>query len=484
MPPPRTRGGLTRSVAPVSVIAPDGGSGPLLPATGSADTHRGNQVLRSRQGLAPRGWWRALAVITALMLVAAACGDDDTADDASTDETTATTAAPADDGDGDDDGAADEPADDMAPVTGGSLVVGVESETNSYAPHVFAGTGAGTNVAYAVFDPLARRSADGELVPYLAESITTNDDLSEWTVALREGVLFHDGTELTAEVQKAAYDEYLVAEDSRRLGDLAVVEEVRIDDTYTYTYVLNGPNAAFGDLLLGPIGWPFSIEAARAAGEDFGEAPVGTGPFVWESWQRDDAAVLSRNPDYWQEGLPYLDEITFRVIPDEDVRVAAMQSGDLDATHSVRLSGMLNQMRNLADEGVVTMFEAPGNTGSGSIINVERPPLDDVRVRRGLIHALNAEDLITVVAGEGATPPRQTYFDPSSQWYSEAAAAEYPAYDPEQAQALLDEYRNDPGRSDGKAAGDPITFEFNCTAIPSLQEQAQAYQAFWSQFGV
>ena len=428
---------------------------------------------RSATSRAP-GWWRLLAALCALALVAAACGDD-----AATGDTTTTTAATGDDG-----GEEAPPPDEGEPVYGGEAVMAIESETNSYSPDIFAGTAAGYNAALAVFDPLVRTSEDGEIVPYLAESVEANDDATEWTVTLREGVLFHDGTELTAEVQKTAFDEYLIAEGSRRLGDLAQVSEVRVDDPYQYTYVLVEGNAAFADLLLGPIGWPFSVEAAAAAGEDFGEAPVGTGPFVFSSWQRDDAFVAVRNESYWQDGLPYLDRVTFRVIPDEDVRVAAIQTGDIDATHSVRLSGMLGQMRSLADAGTVVMYEYPGNTGSGSIINVERPPLDDVRVRRALIHALDSDALISVIAGEGATPRREAYFDPSSQWYSQAAADAYPDYDPERATELLDEYINDPARSDGKAVGAPVSFQFNCTAIGSLQEQAQAYQAYWAQVGV
>jgi peptide/nickel transport system substrate-binding protein len=198
-------------------------------------------------------------------------------------------------------------------------------------------------------------------------------------------VLFHDGTPLNAEAIKYAFDNHLKVAGSTVAGNLRDVDSVTVVDDLTVTYDLNRANAAFPDLLQGPIGWPFSPTAAQAAGEDFGSQPVGTGPFKLVSYTRDNATVLERNEDYWQEGLPYLDRITFRPIPDEESRLAAFQSGDVDAVHSVRLSGFGGQVRALDD---VEVFEGPGNSGSGAIFNTTQPPVDDARVRRGLSLAL------------------------------------------------------------------------------------------------
>lgn len=439
---------------------------------------------------------RLLALLVACTLLVAACGSDDGDDDAqagddatATDDTatddTATDDTAPDESEGDE-SEGDEPAagapEEGEPVQGGEITVAVESETNSYLPGVYTGTFAGENVALAVYDSLMQRNEDGEVVPYLAESLEANEDLTQYTLTLREGVMFHDGTPLNAEAIKYAFDNHLKVDGAATSGALRDVESVTVVDDLTVTYDLSQANASLPDLLTGSIGWPFSPTAAEAMGEDFGSAPVGTGPFKFVSFVRDSAFVLERNDDYWQEGLPYLDRITFRPIPDEESRQAAFESGDLDAVHSVRLSGFGTQVRALSDAEV---YEGPGNSGSGAIFNTLMPPVDDARVRRGLSLALDQKALIDVIAGSpDAAEARNQYYSESSPYYSEAVAEAWPTDDPAAAQELLDEYVNDPARSDGKAPGSPISIEYNCTAIPSLQEQAQAYQAYWQQVGV
>lgn len=136
---------------------------------------------------------RFAVFVVAMVLLVAACGG----------------------GGGDDPGGgtADEPRveDEGKPKTGGEIVVAVESETNAFSPHTFAGTAAGINAARAIFDPLLVRDADGKLVPYLAQSITANDELTEFTIKLRPNVSFSVGTKLTALVQTEGFDEFLQA---------------------------------------------------------------------------------------------------------------------------------------------------------------------------------------------------------------------------------------------------------------------------------
>ncbi len=418
---------------------------------------------------------RLIALLFASSLVLGACGGGDDDDPVAQDDGSSTTA-------GDDTSSTTEAIDEGEPVQGGEITVGLESETNSYLPGTYTGTFAGDNVAQSVFDPLLQRDEAGELQPYLAESFEGNADLTQFTLTLREGVMFHDDTPLNAEAIKANFDDHLKADGAATAGALRDVDSVTVVDDLTVTYDLNQSNAAFPDLLTGSIGWPFSPTASEALGEDFGSQPVGTGPFKFVSYTRDSEFVLERNEDYWQEGLPYLDGITFRPIPDEESRLAAFEAGDLDAVHSVRLSGFGTQVRGLAD---VEVYEGPGNSGSGAIFNVEVPPVDDPRVRRGLSLALDQKALIDVIAGSpDAAEARNQYFSETSPFYSQAVAEAWPTDDPEAAQVLLDEYVNDPERSDGKAPGSPIAIEFNCTAIPSLQEQAQAYQAYWQAVGV
>lgn len=413
--------------------------------------------------------WRLVAVAAVVLaLVAASCGGDDDetgSPTAASDDTTETTAAPADQGD---------------PVSGGSITVGLEAETNSWLPGQGNFSNPGINVALAIYDPLLRRDESGDPRPYLAESLQVNGSLDEWTLTLRPDVQFHDGTPLNAEAIKTIFDDYITADDSNLAGQVEDVEAVEVVDELTVVYRLTAPNAAFSNVLTGAVGWPFSPTAAAEAGADAGSRPSGTGPFVFGDWQRDNRLTVTRNDSYWQEGLPYLDEIVFRPIPDEDTRISSLSTGDIDVFQSLRQSAIV-RVRDLS--GVVS-HEHLGNNSGSAIFNTAQPPLDDVRVRRALAHALDQEQLIDVLGGSGITPPQTQYFSEDSPYWSAAAAEAWPSYDMDEALALIDEYTSDPDRSDGKAAGDPVSFQFDCPPDPSLIELSQLYQAFWESIGV
>lgn len=417
-----------------------------------------------------------LALVAVMALFVAACGSDSNSDNGAEAPGTSTTSGETDNSSGDNDNVPE-------PTQGGKLTVGLEADCNSYAPWLSSCAQSGTNVSNALFDPLVVLSNDGQMVPYLAESVEPNEDATEWTVTLRPGIKFHDGTELTAQVQKEAYEEFLLRSDSILSRGTKNVDEVRVDGDLTYTYVLNNENPQFVYELAGGLGRPFSIEAARANPEDFGSKPVGTGPFKLVSWVRDGSLVAERNSDYWQEGLPYLDEITFVPLPDEDSRQASMQSGDVDAVLYARLGVYLKRYQDLAAQGEVNIYLQPGDVASGILLNTAMPPIDDLRVRRGLTQMLDPEQLIVIVAEAPVASPRQLQVDESSPFFSEKAAEAYPAYDEEAGKALVQEYIDDPNRSDGKAPGSPITFRYMYTNTPSLATQAQYLQSRWGEAG-
>jgi peptide/nickel transport system substrate-binding protein len=414
-----------------------------------------------------------LAVFVVAGLVAGACGDDGDSPDAapeSEEESISNTTIASE-------------VDDV--TTGGTVIMGLEAEANSYLPGESTNN---TNVARAIYDSIAARGADGEVHPYLAESIEPNDDLTEWTITLREGIVFHDGTPLDAEGIKANFDDYVGIPESSLAGTVASIEEVRVDGPLTYTYVLDAPDAAFPDILTGSVGYPFSNEACIAAGDNCGSQPVGAGPFKLVSWQRDSEIRLERNENYWRTDdngvqLPYLDELIFRPIPDETSRLAAVRSGDTQVGQTLRQS-VVRQAQEAAEAGDIQSLEALGNNGGGSIFNVLTPPVDDVRVRQALVHATDQDVLIDVLGGTGLTPAQTQFFSPESPWFSATVEEEYPDHDPALAEQLLQEYIDDPERSDGKAPGEPISVRYQCPSDPSLIAIAQAYQSFWSAVGV
>lgn len=415
---------------------------------------------------------RLLGLALVLAVTAAGCGGDD-------DDDAADPAPPPGESVGSEAGA-DEDEDEA--VRGGSIVVAIEAETNDWLP----GRGAfaaGAAIAHAIYDPLLMYDSEGEIKPYLAESYSANEDFTGWTVKLRPGVTFHDGTALTASVLEQIFTEYLTVDTANTRNALADVERVEAVDDLTFVYHLARSNASFPDVLTGSAGMPFSVEAAAAAGPEAGSRPVGTGPFVFESWQRDSELVVIRNDSYWREGLPYLDEITFRVVVDEQSRLASLQAGDVDAMGTF-FPGTLAEMNEMADAGDLVVY--PNYSGQNRVthFNVTYPPLDDSRVRRALALAVDQRQ-ITAVFGEDV-PVATQFYGEDSPWYSRKVADAYPVKgDPEEAMRLLDEYRNDPDRSDGKDVGEAIDVtEYDCLTEPTLVESAELIRQFWSEIGI
>ena len=413
-----------------------------------------------------RGRARWLALVLAMLAFASACGgggdDDDEAGGGGT--PASTTEAPAESA--------------AEPTPGGSITVGIESESPGWLPGTDSQSQAGLMVMYAIHDPLMSYDSEGELGPYLAESLEPNADLTEFTLTLRSGITFHDGEPLTAQGVKDNFDTYLKPETSRTAGSLANVESFEVTGELTGVYKMTSTNAAFPALLTGIIGMPFSPKAASEMGADYSSHPVGTGPFSFVSWQRDGELVVEKNETYWQEGLPYLDGITFRPLPDEESRLASLQSGDVDVMHTVR------QAQTVVETDGIESYVDIGGTSAITIYNTTTPPTDDVRVRQALVHAVDQDELISVQGLEEITFPTFQPVPRDSRWATDRAEAAYPKQDVERATELLQEYMDDPDRSDGKAVGEPVSVSLVVTSgVASLNDLGQLYQESWDAVG-
>jgi peptide/nickel transport system substrate-binding protein len=435
-----------------------------------------------------RTWWQLLATLLAFTLAASACGSGTNNGEAATN----TTEPPRGLIGGDDD--EDENTGD-GPTYGGRIVVALEAETTHWLP----GSGqfvvpSGTSIAHAIYDPLMILDHESQPQPYLAESLEPNADLTEWTLKLRSGIRFHDGSDLTADVLKWNFDTLHFVSSSNTYGTVtgAGVTEMEVVDRLTVRYKLSEPNAAFPDILRGSIGWPTSQQAYEDLGpEALADNPVGTGPFVFQQWTRDDRLVVDRNPNYWRRDangnqLPYLDGIEFRPLPDEDSRYQSLAADSVQVMVTLRGS-TAKQVLSLVEERDFRANLFVGNQSGASIYNTLEPPVDDVRVRSALILMSDAEDVARILGDDGLVPNTDSFFAPESGWYSEVAGRAYlsrDGIDPERARALIEEYENDPDRSDGRPVGSPVEVEYQCPPDPSLIEIGQYVQSQWSQIGV
>ncbi|NQY55355.1 MAG: hypothetical protein HRT86_02540 [Ilumatobacteraceae bacterium] len=454
---------------------------------------------------------RLLAVPLALGLFVAACGSDD--DDDGGDGTTATTEASGDtatteaeggdteEGDGSDENAGGEgdvedqqesveDTDTEVEVSensrsyGGDVVYGLEAEAVGLRPWEDTCGSPCLNIQRAIYDPITEQTAQGEYQGFLAESLTPNDDFTVWTVMLRDGIEFHDGTPLTAQTIADMFPIQQAGAITSGLIEGAGLVGVEATGDLEVTYTLDSGNSAFPAVLTGQTGRVFEPTAAQS--EDFISNPVGTGPFVLESRDLDNATTVVRNENYWLEDtegnqLPYLDSIEFRPIPDEGTRLDAVLSGTVDMMQTLR-QGTIRDARDAGGDFVLLEFQ--GNNTGGGMFNTAVAPYDDVRVRRGLTLMNNQEAVIEALGGTGISLPTTQWFSQDSPWYSEAVADAWPEFNFEEGVASLTEYINDPARSDGKGVGEPIDVELSCPPDPTLIAAMQVIEQVWSGSGL
>jgi ABC-type transport system substrate-binding protein len=349
---------------------------------------------------------------------------------------------------------------------GGTLVFGVEAETDGgWNPSSSRFAISGHTVASAIFDPLMVIDQDGTPQPYLAESVTPNLDFTEWRIKVQPGITFHDGTPLDADAVKANLDAY--RESALTGAVLAYISEVEVEDDLTVIVRTAEPWATFSYTLAGNVG--YVVAPSMLADADADVTPIGTGPFQMEEWVRDDRVTVVRNADYWRDGLPYLDGIEFRVIPDPTERAEALRNGDVDLIHTVRDEDVL-QFRS---DPEVNLVEDDSGEESFAMLNLEAPPFDDALVRQALAMATDQQRLVDVL-GSGIVREATSLFPAGLPWHPEDSA--YPAYDPDQAALLVAQYE--------ERTGEPVSFSFATTPTTDNLASAQLLESMWTAVGM
>ncbi len=294
-------------------------------------------------------------------------------------------------------------------------------------------------------DPLIFQDPDTlEYMPGLAHSWEISSDGRIWTFHLREDVLFHNGDPLTAEDFRYTYERILDPETQAMAArsDVGSLESVRVLDEYSFELHFEEPFAAFYHWLA--HGWlmPLNQRAVDYHGADYGQNPVGTGPFMFKEWRPGQYIRLVRNPDYaWgpafyeNQGAPYVDEIEFRVISDLGTTLVGLETGELDGADHVADKDVEALRRNPDIDLFRTYVPGVGLYGA---FNHTSPLFSDVDVRRAFIHAVDRNVMVQVVkqgnavVAYGPFPYFFLGFDQDVEEYG------YP-YDPQQANAILDE---------------------------------------------
>ena len=361
---------------------------------------------------------------------------------------TTTTTAPPDDGET----VTEAPA-EPEPQFGGTLRVAVEAEGDGLNPAANSFAVSAYVMTYPMFDPVAYWDTQGKWIPYLAESFTPIDGGASWRMKLREGVRFHDGTELDADDAVATFEAQLadpIVSLAIRPFYPATGAIEKIDDL-TVQYNPIHPSSAFPQFISSQLGMIAPSEWLERAAEDptLNQMPVGTGPFMLESRTQDDVTVLVRNPDYWAADLTdiYLDRIEVHPITDTVIAAERLAAGDIDLMVTSNSDAILT-LRDASADGIRTI-ENVRSSEDFAMMNTEMPPFDDIRARQALTFATDRDTYVSLIR-QGTAPPADTMFHPDLIWHNPDVKQETNM--PERAGALVEAYcaDNPDNCSDGR----------------------------------
>ena len=398
-------------------------------------------------------WIKASAVALALALTATACGGG---------------------GSDSDDASGEGEAGEITP--GGKVIYGLEAETADgwCLPEAQLAI-SGIQVVRSVYDTLTRPNAEGEYEPWLAESVEPNADFTQWTITVRDGVTFHDGSALDATVVKNNLDAYRGSYPGRNpllfrftFSNIASVEVV---DPKTVMVTTTVPWTAFDAYLYGSGRVGMMAQAQLDNATSCADDPIGTGPFVFDEWVPNQKFVATKNADYWATDaagnpLPYLDEIEYRPIVEGAQRVNALDSGDITAMHTSD-PALIAPLRDQAESGEINLTESIDfGEVSYVMLNASKPPFDNVKARQALAYAFNFDDY-NAIRGKGILTRATGPFAPGSVGNLEET--DLPGYDLDEAKRLVAEYEEETGQA--------LQFSYTTTQAESTLADAQ----FWQQ---
>jgi peptide/nickel transport system substrate-binding protein len=299
----------------------------------------------------------------------------------------------------------------QAPKRGGKLVVGMSQDLPGLDPHPSTST-----ITYQVLSLVYQGLVDFDrslaIRPVLAESWRVSPNGKEWTFVLRRGVKFHNGRALTAGDVKFTFERILDPKTAARgRGALGLIEKIQVVDAQTVRFHLSHPSGAFLSRIAGTYQAILPPEAVQA--DAF--KPIGTGPFQLTEWKTNERVELKRFADYWEPGLPHLDEITLKPVPDSTVRLTALQTGDAGFVQAIPLERLAELQQAPSRDYVVRTVKGGGGY-SAVMLNSKKPPFSDVRVRRAVALAVDKQE-VTLGVWRGFGQPINQFMPPGSAWF-------------------------------------------------------------------
>jgi peptide/nickel transport system substrate-binding protein len=367
---------------------------------------------------------------------------------------------------------------DSDPVERSELTIGVQGIPDTLDPYQHL-SNVGTRVTYSLFDHLLERQfRDGDppgtgsvIGPMLAESWERIEELT-LELHLREDVLFHDGSQLTANDVKFTFERSLFDTPEEMLdaeGYVSTIRDIEVVDDHTVRFHTHEPDPLLEMRLTSWATWILPMEYYESVGIDgFALEPIGTGPYRLVELQPDNHLILEAFDDYWG-GPPPVSRVTFQVIPEVSTRVAAIASGEVDIVTNVPP----DQVSTLEDTDGVNVQTVPLANVHLLRYNTNYPPLDDQELRQAMNLAIDRELLVETLWSGMAEVPRGHQFPEYGEMYNEDRTI--PDFDPDRARELLEESSYD---------GEPIVFRVSPFYYTNGLEAAQAIIEMWREVGI
>lgn len=322
------------------------------------------------------------------------------------------------------------------PQRGGTLTYAVSNEVASLDPaRLSPSSAAGSMPGYAIFDALVVSDpVTGDVSPKIADSLTADNSGRVWTLTLRAGVEFSDGTPFDADAVRYNYKRLQDPEVASIAADAAAgIKSMKAVSPTKLRIILRDPNTSFDRTVAQRMWMIGSPTAMRERGEDFGSHPVGAGPFVLEDWVRDSSKTLTRNERYYDNPRPYLDKIIMPVITDTTQSATSLKSGQTDMATYWDYK-VANNLKSAGLDAVTV--EVAGSPGIA--LNMTKAPFDDARVRLAMAKATDTEQAAEVL---GDIAPAPAPFINDDDNFDMA----WPETDSEGAQELFNEYADEHG---------------------------------------
>jgi len=392
----------------------------------------------------------AVLAVSMAVLAVSGCSGSDANPTATTESTDSTIAAPS------------------GPVDGGTLDIAVAAPPSRWAPNSGPWTTDELQAARAVYDRLMVRDSNDQPVPELLSKASANSNFTSWTLVVREGVTFSDGSPLTSEV--VAFNLRAQQADPSNIDLLAPISAITTPDAQSVVVSMFTPWSTFPEVLTTRLG----TIAAPATLLGFDPRPIGTGPFVWFGVDEAGITILVKNATYWKKGLPHLDAVRFLPIPEAADRVTAALEGKVGmvAIDEPRQLERLETVQNR--EAKITIHD--DRNAERPKLNVAfetgRAPFDRITARRAVALATDrAEILSKAFAGQGSIA--RGMVSDTSPWFVDHSSS---GRDIDRAKKLVEEYTEETGL--------PLTFRLLVAPGTTLERVASLWRGQLEQAGI